>query len=696
MKSLIIAEKPKLAKSIVNAIDGKVSNKEGYFEKGNYIVTWAYGHILRLKTPEEYDESNENWEIKQLPIYFENWGKVPIGKTKKQFNIIKKLINECDEVINAGDIDEEGQLLIDEIIEYCKFKGNVKRIQTSAFNEDYLKKALRNLEPNSKYKTWGKSANARAIADYVVGINLSRYFSLLNETTLSVGRVQTPTLGLVVNRDLAIENHIKEKYYDGYVDINVNGNIVKAKLENKDNVIYKNQEELKHILDKFINKNLKVNITKQIKNENAPLPFNLTKLQSHISKKYKIKPDETLKITQDLREKYHAITYNRSDSQYLNEEHYKEAPEVIKKVLKNIDLKLDLDYSNLPHSKCFDDSKVTAHHGIIPTLINLELSKMNDKEQKVYKEICMYYLIQFIRPLKKEITYLETEDQNKYKFKASSTNILDEGFKKYLDKDSNNDNIESTLSKLLDGLYTGIIIKNDIKEIETKPLARYTQASLIEDMTRISKYVDDPKIKEILKRKDKDKEGENGSIGTSATRASIIQNLIKRGYIKEEKDKVISTELGREYYKILPDEWKKADLTAKWWIIQEEIRDGKADQNKLLKSILLDIKNVLETKDVSKFKLKRDYKSEKTILGHCPLCGKDIIESNKSYYCSGYKEGCKFSIWKTISGKKISKTNAKQLLEKGITTEIKGFKSKSGKQFNAKLQIINEEIKFLF
>lgn len=695
MKSLIIAEKPELAKSIVNAIDGKLNKNDGYFEKGNYVVTWAYGHILRLKTPEEYDKDNKSWDMKQLPIYFKNWGKIPIDKSRKQFNVIKKLINECDEIINAGDIDEEGQLLIDEIIEYCKFKGTVKRIQTSAFNEDYLKKALKNLEPNSKYETWGKSANARAIADYMVGINLSRYFSILNGTTLSVGRVQTPTLGLVVNRDLAIENHIKEIYYDGYSDIDINGNIVKSKLEHKDNITFKNSEELKQILDSFLNRKLQVSIKKQIKNENAPLPFNLTKLQSHISKKYKIKPDETLKITQDLREKYHAITYNRSDSQYLNEEHYKEAPGVIKKVLSNLNLKLNLDYNNLPHSKCFDDSKVTAHHGIIPTAVDLNLSKMSEKEQKVYKEISLFYLIQFVEVVKKEVTYLETEEQQGYKFKASSTKILDEGFKKYLDR-SNNEDEESVLSRIKDGQYSGTIIKNDIKEIETKPLARYTQASLIEDKTRISKYVDDPEIKEILKRKDKDKEGENGSIGTSATRASIIQNLIKRGYIKEEKDKVISTELGREYYKILPDEWKRADLTAKWWIIQEEIRDGKSEQDKLLDSILNDIKNILSTRDVSKFKLQKNYKNDKTIVGQCPICGKDIIESTKSFYCSGFKDGCNFSIWKSIAGKKLTKTNIKQLLENGITTEIKGFKSKSGKQFNAKLQINDGKIEFLF
>ena len=695
MKSLIIAEKPELAKSIVNAIDGKLNKNDGYFEKGNYVVTWAYGHILRLKTPEEYDKDNKSWDMKQLPIYFKNWGKIPIDKSRKQFSVIKKLINECDEIINAGDIDEEGQLLIDEIIEYCKFKGTVKRIQTSAFNEDYLKKALKNLEPNSKYETWGKSANARAIADYMVGINLSRYFSILNGTTLSVGRVQTPTLGLVVNRDLAIENHIKEIYYDGYSDIDINGNIVKSKLEHKDNITFKNSEELKQILDSFLNRKLQVSIKKQIKNENAPLPFNLTKLQSHISKKYKIKPDETLKITQDLREKYHAITYNRSDSQYLNEEHYKEAPGVIKKVLSNLNLKLNLDYNNLPHSKCFDNSKVTAHHGIIPTAVDLDLSKMSEKEQKVYKEISLFYLIQFVEVVKKEVTYLETEEQQGYKFKASTTKILDEGFKKYLDR-SNNEDEESVLSRIKDGQYSGTIIKNDIKEIETKPLARYTQASLIEDMTRISKYVDDPEIKEILKRKDKDKEGENGSIGTSATRASIIQNLIKRGYIKEEKDKVISTELGREYYKILPDEWKRADLTAKWWIIQEEIRDGKSEQDKLLDSILNDIKNILSTRDVSKFKLQKNYKNDKTIVGQCPICGKDIIESTKSFYCSGFKDGCNFSIWKSIAGKKLTKTNIKQLLENGITTEIKGFKSKSGKQFNAKLQINDGKIEFLF
>lgn len=695
MKSLIIAEKPELARSIVNAIDGKLEKKDGYFEKGNYRVTWAYGHILRLKTPEEYNEKNKNWDMKNLPIYFENWSKVPIDKTKKQFGVIKRLINECDEIINAGDIDEEGQLLIDEIIEYCKFKGMVKRIKTSAFNEDYLKKALKCLEPNSKYETWGKSANARAIADYMVGINLSQYFSILNGTTLSVGRVQTPTLGLVINRDLAIENHIKEIYYEGYSYININGNIVRTKLEHKDKNSFENQEKLKQILDSFLNQKLQVSIKKQIKNENAPLPFNLTKLQSHISKKYKIKPDETLKITQDLREKYHAITYNRSDSQYLNEEHYKEAPRVLRRVLSNINLKLDLDYNDLPHSKCFDDNKVTAHHGIIPTDVNLDLTKMSEKEKNVYKEISLFYLIQFVEQIKKEITYLETEEQRGYKFKASSTKILDEGFRKYLDK-SNNEDEESILSKMKEGDYFGVVTKNDIKEVETKPLTRYTQASLIEDMTRISKYVDDPEIKEILKRKDKDKEGENGSIGTSATRASIIQNLIKRGYIKEENNKVISTELGREYYKILPDEWKKADLTAKWWIIQEEIRDGKAKENKLLDSILIDIKNVLSTSDVSKFKLKKNYKNDKTVVGQCPNCGKNIIESAKSFYCSGFKDGCKFVIWKIIAGKKLSKTNIEQLLKNGITTEIKGFKSKSGKKFNAKLQIINGKIEFIF
>ena len=694
MKRLVIAEKPELAKSILNAIDGKTERYDGYYKKGDYIVTWAYGHIMRLKTPEEYDEDNKNWEMKQLPIYYKDWAKMPDERTKTQFNIIKKLISESDEIINAGDIDEEGQLLIDEIIEYCKFKGPVKRMQTSAFNKEYLQKALKNLEPNSKYKSWGESANARSIADYIVGINLSRYFSILNDTTLSIGRVQTPTLGLVVNRDIAIENHIKEKYYEGYIDININGEIIKARLENKDNISYKNQEDVKSILNKFENKEMKVGISKEIKYEYAPLPFNLTKLQTHISKKYKIKPDETLQITQELREKYHAITYNRSDSQYLNNEHYQEAPQVIKKVLNNIGLNIEMDYNKLPKSKCFDDSKVTAHHGIIPTSTDLNLSKMNEKQQIVYKEICIYYLIQFIKPLKKEVTYLETEEVDKYKFKASASEVLDEGYRLYIDKEKNENKLDR-LIQIEPGQYNGMIETTEIKEIETKPLSRYTQASLIEDMTRISKYVDNPEMKEILKRKDKNKEGENGSIGTSATRSLIIQNLLKRGYIKEEKDKIISTEFGREYYNMLPDKWKKADLTAKWWLIQEEIKEGKSNKEKLLNSILVDIKETLETKDVSNYKLKNS-KDSKTSLGKCPLCNKDIYEGNKSYYCSAYKDGCKFNIWKNISGKKITGSNVKQLLTKGITNEIKGFKTKSGKEFKAKLQIREGEIKFVF
>ena len=694
MKRLVIAEKPELAKSILNAIDGKTERYDGYYKKGDYIVTWAYGHIMRLKTPEEYDEDNKNWEMKQLPIYYKDWAKMPDERTKTQFNIIKKLISESDEIINAGDIDEEGQLLIDEIIEYCKFKGPVKRMQTSAFNKEYLQKALKNLEPNSKYKSWGESANARSIADYIVGINLSRYFSILNDTTLSIGRVQTPTLGLVVNRDLAIENHIKEKYYEGYVDININGEIIKARLENKDNISYKNQEDVKSILNKFVNKELKVDISKEIKYEYAPLPFNLTKLQTHISKKYKIKPDETLQITQELREKYHAITYNRSDSQYLNNEHYQEAPQVIKKVLNNIGLNIEMDYKKLPKSKCFDDSKVTAHHGIIPTSTDLDLSKMNEKQQKVYKEICIYYLIQFIKPLKKEVTYLETDEVDKYKFRATANKVLDEGYRLYIDKEKNENKLDR-LVQIEPGQYNGMIATTEIKEIETKPLSRYTQASLIEDMTRISKYVDNPEMKEILKRKDKNKEGENGSIGTSATRSLIIQNLLKRGYIKEEKDKIISTEFGREYYNMLPDKWKKADLTAKWWLIQEEIKEGKSNKEKLLNSILVDIKETLGTKEVSNYKLKNS-KDSKTSLGKCPLCNNDIYEGNKSYYCSAYKDGCKFNIWKNTSGKKITISNVKQLLTKGITNEIKGFKTKNGKEFKAKLQIREGEIKFVF
>ena len=660
---LIIAEKPELARAISKAVSGAEEKCEGYIKKGEYLITWAFGHLLTLKEPEDYDkEKYKSWKIEQLPIYFEEWehkeGKESYKRS--QLKIIKNLLKQSDSVIHAGDPDSEGQYLIDELLTFYKYNKPVKRILINDNNTEYIKKAFLTLEDNEKFSGMSKSAYARSVGDLIFGINMSRYFTVLNNSgTLTVGRVQTPTLGLVVNRDAEIKNHVKKKYYT--YDLTVE-NEIKFKyqsletdpVDEKNRIIDKNFFEN---LDKEISDSIfTVIVEKRKENVEAPLPFNLAKLQVYCSNKFDYSPQKTLDITQSLREKHKAITYNRSDSQYLNVENYLQAEEVFGKVFDNLGITPKVDFTI--RSKCFDDSKVAAHHAIIPTNTKVEVSKFTEEEKNVYKAVCNYYIVQFMKPkiIEKTTAHIEI---NNYSFRAVSGNCIDSGWQDFLKADIGKDKEEisqSYLSLLDTGSYKLQYAAGKINEKETEPAKAYTEASLISDMTSIAKYVQNPEIKEILKKKDQDKKGENGSIGTPATRASIIEGLYKRGFIEKKGKKVVSTELGRDFYNMLPDYIKTADLTAKWWLIQEEIAENKAEPEKLILSVLEDVNKVLSTEIV----MTEGYK--------CKRCGKNLkrLKGKNGYFwsCLGYPD-CKNT---------FSDNNGKPDLnekKKGEVTELK-------------------------
>ena len=615
---LIIAEKPELARAIVTAIQGEEIDKKVYIEKGDYAVTWAYGHLLQLKEPEDYNIKYKKWSVDQLPIYFEKWEHKISDKEKdkykaKQLKVIENLLNECDEVIHAGDPDSEGQYLIDEILQFYNNKKPVKRLLINDNNTEYIKKAFNKLEDNKKYISLGESAYARSVADALLGMNATRLFTCLNGSgsLLSVGRVQTPTLGLVVNRDYAIENHIKEKYYELKITANnkdMTNNIVFTYQKTKDTPVNDDNlitditflEDIKEKIKDITAYDVKV--SSKIKNENAPLPFNLAKLQAYCSQKFSYSAQKTQDITQALREKYKAITYNRSDSQYLNEEHFLEAPEKLKVIFENLNISVDrIDTSK--KSKCFDDTKVTAHHAIIPTNTELDISKLSEEELNVYRAIADFYILQFLPP---QVVKVKTGEfkVNDYEFKNIGRKVIDLGYRNYLKKtlDEEQDDKEADVSSGIvdfeDGKYEFIHMMTVILDNETKPLKPYTESLLLMDMTRVSKYVTDSKIKEILLRKDEGKKGESGSIGTPATRASIIENLFKRGYIKKVGKTIKSTDLGKEFYNKLPDILKTVDMTALWWEIQEDIIENTRTPDDLILSVLETVKIVLkDTKD---------------------------------------------------------------------------------------------------
>lgn len=706
---LVIAEKPVLGKAIADALPGTATMKNGCIYKGDYIVTWVFGHMLSLKEPEDYDIGYKSWNINSLPIFFKDW-QVKIGKNgnlnkgqiskSQRVNQIGSLLKQADEVIHAGDPDDEGQLLIDELLRWFNYKGIVKRLDTANTTLVAMKKALSHMTDNKPHEPYGWSAYARSVADLMVGINMSRLFSCKNQTLLTIGRVQTPTLGLVVNRDLAIEGHHKQKYYTIACDINFNNDTVQADFipsKTDSNLVdghILSKEYAEQICNRLKGQTLKnINITKKIVYEAPPLPFNLVKLQTYCSGKFGYSPQQVLDITQSLRENHKAITYNRSDCQYLSEEHYKEAPVTMKAVIMNIRYKPKSLDMNLK-SKCFDNSKISAHFAIIPTNQKVNLDKLSEAEKNVYLAICKYYIAQFMPKAKKEQTNLSVELGNGEAIKAVSTVIIEQGYRSIFNEAEKDK--ASNLSKIPEGIYSGKITDTDIAEKETKPPSRYTKASLNEDMTCISKYVKDPKIKQLLLSKDEGKEGERGSIGTSATRSGIIESLVKRGFLREDGKKVISTALGRELYRILPDEIKKADMTAEWWSIQEEIQNGTVNYNKLIDSVYDTIKHIVTNVDnypVVNSSIIAIKKKGGAVIGKCPRCGGDIVETKTGFCCSNWKEptNCKFNIWKKSKSPLFAKTTftaatVKKLLS-GQSVKMKKLVSKTGKEFEAEVKM---------
>ena len=680
---LIIAEKPELARAIAEAIPGTKNKKDGYIEVEEYCVTWAAGHLLKLYDPQDYDEKYKKWDLSDLPINFENWKKKIIDGKGKLVSNIKKLIKDADEVINAGDPDDEGQLLIDEIIQYLNYKGKVSRILINDNNTESIKKAFTKIESNEKYKSLGVAAEARSIADLLVGVNLTRFFTLYNNTgnVLSIGRVQTPTLAMVVNRDNEIKNHIKEKYYELFLNTNIDNNDISLKYkQDKDTEKILDKSILENIISKLDNKSGKLEVSKKVIEESTPLPFNLANLQIEANKKYGYSAQKTQDITQSLREKHKAITYNRSDCEYLSEEHFKEAPKLLPIVIKNLEVNIKVNYSEENKSRAFNNKNITAHHGIIPTL-NGDISSFNKEEKNIYELIAKRYVIQFMTKKKVEKTegILNVEDNI---FKATSSKTLDKGYSVIYSEDKEESDEITGLSNIKEGIYNIETKKEDykIEERESQPKKAYTEATLLKDMTSISKYVKDPKIKEILLKKDKDKKGESGSIGTPATRASIIEGLFKKGYLEYQGKNIKSTALAIEYLKTLPEELKAADMTALWYVIQEDIKDGKVGKEALIKYVLDDINRIIS---MDHKKIDNSFSTNKN--------PKDLkegevleIKSEKGTYYKGYFEGkvrnipSEYKYFDNIL--KITKSKAEKLFKGNFVEFDLKYKEKEYKQ----------------
>ncbi len=687
---LYIAEKRVLAEAIASAIDGKERIKDNAIYKGDAVITWCSGHLLTLFDPEDYDERYKSWDISDLPIYFKDWKMKVLPENKKRVSQIGQLIGQADLVINCGDVDEEGQLLVDEILRFFHYSGPCKRLDTANTTVGALKKALIKMKNNKDCENDGWSAYARMVCDKMFGINLSRFYSKTYDTLLPVGRVQTPTLGMVVMRDLAIESHKKIYFYTLGLKVSAEGKSFAMKyMPNKDlpeltDGKFLDDIYLKTLLNSISKSCGKFTVKRGKETVSPPLPFNLTELNNYCGKKWGYNPDKVMKITQSLRDDFSAITYNRSDCQYLSSEHYKEAPGTIAAVCRNLGFSQS-EFDTSIKSKCFNDANITAHFAIIPTTERIDKSKLSNEQSNIYDIICKYYLIQFMSPCIKEVTNVSMPliVGGKYigKMEMTASKISSPGFYFLLGKGkegSMGDEKDSDIvCSLPTGEISGTIVDGSINKNETKPPQRYTQTTLYDDMTKISKYVDTPGIKRLLLEKDKDKKGENGSIGTSATRAEIIGKLMKSGFLEErtegKKTVLISTEKGRKFYELLPDSIKKADTTALWWVVQEDIKKGTCSYEDLSLKVLDTIKEILKQPKNEKFSA-LDFSGKAKVLCKCPSCGGDILIGKFGPYC---KAKCGFRL-AFVFGKKITETQYVSLCS-GKKTKISGIPKKEGK-----------------
>ncbi len=721
---LVIAEKPMLARDIARAICGKTVSETARLPiSGNgYTVCACAGHLLELVDPADINQSWTKWVVADLPIEIDNWPKEPTPDKTELVDNIAQLLTSADEVINAGDPDDEGQLIVDEVLEYLGWQGKTLRVYVNDNIEKNIVKAFNDLKDNTLCESQGRAAYARQMADKCFGINETRLATKRLGTKLTVGRVQTPTLGLVVTRDELIESHTKQTYYELFAggSTTASANDIEARSWCKFIPKEEYTADGKHLFNKDLldevsaaisGKSFALALSSKEKKEYSPLPFNLTTLTSEMSKRYKFSAKKTLDVTQALRDKYKAITYNRSDSQYLKDEHFENAQVVLSQAMKNCHVAWNLDFKI--KSRAFNEKNVTAHHGIIPQEVAVDINTMSEDEQKVYFAIVERYALQFL-PCAVWKVQEGIIDLEQGKLKYSAKELIKEGFLGFLSSqkndsdgrtdgrsDSKSDDSEYKNACLADGEYLFVVEECKTVHKQTTPPARYTEGTLIADMASIAKYVKNDEIKAILKQKDDGKKGENGGIGTTATRASIIEKLKSNGYLREEKGKLISTKKAREFYHLLPNEIKLADTTAKWWLIQQEIADGTQDVNAIQKSVV-EVFNNHKSNAYQGAKL-TDTDSKHRCVGACPLCGETVISRGKIFSCSSnkneevekgvYKQvsGCGFKLFPSFGGKKLTDTQISKLLE-GKEVLVRGLKSKKGKSYDANLILDLERV----
>ncbi|MFT4678617.1 MAG: DNA topoisomerase-3 [Flavobacteriales bacterium] len=675
-----IAEKPSVAKEIASVI-GATSRKDGYYEGNGYQVTWTFGHFCTLYPPEDYNKDWKRWDLNTLPMLPKRFETKVMddGGVKKQYNTIKKLFDAADLVINCGDAGQEGELIQRWVIKQAGYTGPVQRLWISSLTTEAIKTGFKDLKNADEFDNLYYAGSSRAIGDWLLGMNATRLYTLKYggyKQVLSIGRVQTPTLAMLVNRHHEIENFVPQPYWElqtKYRDTTFNNTTGK----------YHDKAKGEEALAQIKGKDLEITaIEKKDGKEYAPKLFDLTGLQVYCNNKFGFSADATLKMLQGLYEKK-VVTYPRVDTTFLPNDMYPKVAGILKG-LTNYSLLTEplLGKKIRKSTKVFNDKKVTDHHAIIPTG---EQKPLGSEEQKVYDIITRRFLAAFYPDCKVAKTQVNAKVE-KIEFVAKGKVIVEEGWREVFAKEKKNDDGEDSNDEddenLLPDFEKGERGAHEpsFAEKTTKAPNNYTEASLLRAMETAGKQVDNDELRDLMKA--------NG-IGRPSTRANIIETLFRRKYAERRKKLVLPTSMGIQLIDTIQNQLlKSAELTGQWEKQLKEIESGEysakkfiADMKRMVDELVFEVRKETGKPRLSATavptaappKAKPAASSSKDL--QCPKCKEGSIAKGKtSYGCRRWKDGCDFRVPLTFMGKKLSESQLSKLIKNGETTKLKGFK----------------------
>ncbi|WP_299180827.1 type IA DNA topoisomerase [uncultured Aquimarina sp.] len=694
-----IAEKPSVAREIATVL-GANTKRDGYYEGNGYAVTYTFGHLCTLFEPNDYKPHWKSWDLNNLPMLPEKFKTKVVDNQgiQKQFNIVKSLFDQASLVINCGDAGQEGELIQRWVINQAGYSGEIQRLWISSLTTEAIKEGFDNLKPSEQYDNLYYAGFSRAIGDWLLGMNATRLYTVKHggyKQVLSIGRVQTPSLAMVVHRYKEIQNFIPQPYWELQT-------LYRDTLFSYEEGRFLKKEDGELLANKVKKSDFEiVSITKKDGKEYAPKLFDLTGLQVYCNTKFGFSADETLKIVQRLYEQK-VVTYPRVDTTFLPNDVYPKVPGILRNLTDYSALtKPLLDKKIKKSSKVFNDNKVTDHHAIIPTgeQINLQYN-----QKQVYDIITKRFIAVFYDDCKVANTTVIGKADS-VSFKTTGKVILDKGWRVVFENPNAPNKKETGILPVFTKGEKGPH-EPTFLEKETKPPKQFTEATLLRAMETAGKQVDDDEMRELMK--------ENG-IGRPSTRANIIETLFKRKYIERNKKQILPTSTGIQLIDTIQNKLLiSAELTGRWEKQLKEIEKGSFNAGAFIKNMkqMVDhlVYEVRTEKTRANISYTTDKKTQKTntektkktstiIEELCPKCKKGKILKGKSAYgCSSFKDGCSFQLPFSYLNKKVSEKQYIRLIKKGCTVNLKGFKSENGLaegllRFDDHFNIILEEKK---